>query len=225
MSEELPEHLKGMMAPWTWQPLEHRIVRAGTGLSRSGSGGSTTISLDDDPTFDAGSSDLTGTLVGPTGPTGAASMVPGPTGPTGAMGAMGATGPTGPTGAAGAAGATGPTGGVGPTGPQGPTGPPGKGSFVETALGIYELICIEGARPWFVDIVPAGARLHPKFEATISPSTVVRFPSSDGRHELVFGVKPKFEGWYLEDSNRAQLEHARRFWGQEYLPSPYSSDL
>lgn len=157
-------------------------------------------------------------LPGPTGPTGAAGPTgaSGPAGPTGPTGPTGLIGPTGPMGPAGPTGADGPTG---PQGPVGPTGPPGKGSFVETECGIYELICIEGTRPWFVDIIPSGGKLNPKFGATIIPDTCIRFKSTDGKHELVVAVKRGFRDWYLENSSRAQLEHAKKFWSQEYLPS------
>ena len=152
-------------------------------------------------------------IMGPTGPSGGT----GPTGPRGPTGLRGPTGMTGPTGPMGPSGQDGPTGPPGPTGAAGPTGPPGKGSFVETPLGIYELICIEGARPWFVDIVRRGQKLSPKFEATIIPQTQIRFPSGDGEHELVIAVKTGFKDWYLANSNKQQLDHARKFWGQEYL--------
>jgi hypothetical protein len=222
MSAELPDYLQAMVGPFKWQPGNVRTrVRAGSGLSRSGSAAGVVIELDDDrdPAYEVGSSDITGGiggvgptgppgLTGPTGPTGPASIVPGPTG------AQGPTGPMGPSGAASTV--PGPTG---PPGIAGPTGPAGKGSFVETPLGIYEFICIEGTRPWFVEMVPAGAPLPAKYEAAVMPDTQVRFASTDGKHELVFAIKPGFRDWYLADSNRKQMEHARRFWGQEYLPS------
>lgn len=187
----------------------------GTGISITSDGRTSIFRTRSVPTrtFSQGSNTVVGPT-GPRGPTGSAGAA-GPTGPTGPMGLTGPTGPMGPAGPTGPAGATGNTG---PTGAAGPTGPPGKGSFVETNLGIYELICIEGTRPWFAEMVPAGSRLHPKYEALIVPESVERFRSLSGKTDLVIGIKRGFQNWYMENSNRQQLEHARAFWGQEYLP-------
>ena len=187
---------------------------SGGGVGPSGPAGPTGPTGPAGPTGAMGFTGATGP-VGPTGPHGPT----GPAGPTGPMGPSG--GPIGPTGPQGPAGPTGPASIVpGPTGPQGlqgPTGPAGKGSFVKTTAGIYEYICIEGARPWWVDMVPTGAPLTPKFAASIEPDTETRFRSTDGSMELVFGIKTGFKNWYAADATEAQRDHAMKFWSQEYL--------
>ena len=174
------------------------------------------------PTGDIGPTGPSGGPAGPTGDTGAPGPTgdTGPTGPTGPAGptGSGATGAAGDTGSAGATGATGDTGPTGPTGPTGDTGPAGKGSFLKTSEGIYEYICIEGARPWWVDMVPAGSPLTPKFAASIEPDTETRFRSVDGKMDLVLGIKTGFKNWYAADATEEQREHALKFWRQEYLP-------
>lgn len=90
---------------------------------------------------------------------------------------------------------------------------------MKTGAGIYEYICIEGARPWWVDMVPAGGALSDKFRASIIPETETRFASTDGRMELVFGIKTGFGNWYLADASEEQRDHAMKFWSQEYLPT------
>lgn len=152
---------------------------------------------------------------GPTGPIGPSGGPPGPTGgvgPTGPRGPTGFPGPTGPTGPQGNAGATGHTG---PTGPQGPTGP--KGSFVRTSLGIYEFACLEGARPWFADVVQCGDPLREKFGAAIS-GPAMRFRSADGKHDLVLGVRREFPNFDMPDGDEDDLTTSRKFFGQEYIP-------
>lgn len=171
---------------------------------------------------------------GPTGPTGAPGAtgmagptgLAGPTGNPGPTGAMGPTGMRGPTGDMGATGMRGPTGPAGPTGapsmvegPPGPTGP--KGSFVKTALGIYEFACIEGTRSWFADIVPADAPLRKKFAAAVDPASAVRFASVGGNYELVLAVRREFPDFDMPPASEQQRQHSVRFWNQEYLtPRP-----
>ncbi len=162
------------------------------------------------------------------GPTGPASTVPGPTGargPTG-PGGTGPTGPRGPTGlpstVPGPTGSQGPTGNQGPTGPastvpgpQGPTGP--KGSFVKTRTGnIIELACIEGTRPWFFHIQKTGEDIPHEFTNAVI-GEMLKFPSSDGRHELCFAVRHEFPDWFMPPSNEKQRLHSVKWWGNEYL--------
>ena len=78
--------------------------------------------------------------------------------PAGFTGARGLTGPrgnvgvTGHTGAAGSnAGFTGPQGPAGGPGQTGPTGP--KASVIATERGNIVMACMEGARPWIVDVL------------------------------------------------------------------------
>ena len=138
-------------------------------------------------------------------------------GAPGADGADGAQGPQGDPGPAGADGAQGPQGDPGPEGPAGPTGPEGpKGSFVSTRAGIYELACMEMTRPFFAHIGPKGEPLPEKFLAAIT-GPVFRFGSSDGRHELCFGVRAEFPTWFMPDADEAQRVHSVKFWNQEYL--------
>lgn len=143
---------------------------------------------------------------GPTGPTGSV-------GPTGPQGAQGPAGPTGPTGAASTV--PGPAGPTGPQGAQGPTGP--KGSFVRTSLGIYEFACIEGARPWFADVVECGQPLREKFGAAID-GPVMRFRSVNGKHDLLLGVRREFPNFDMPDGDEADLTTSRQFFAQEYIP-------
>ncbi len=154
------------------------------------------------------------TGIGETGPTGRS--ITGPTGKTG----VGRTGPTGrgytgPTGF----GVTGPTGrpGSATTGAQGIQGPPGptgpKDSIVQTPRGIFAFACIEGARPWFVDIVAADADLRGKFAAAVLPETAVRFRSACGKFDLVAAVRQGFEQWDMPERSAEQMARATRFWG------------
>ncbi len=140
---------------------------------------------------------------GPPGNDGADSTVPGPQGPQGEQGPPGNDG----------ADSTVP-GPPGPEGPQGPEGP--KGSFVSTRAGIYELACMEMTRPFFAHIGPKGEPLPEKFLAAIT-GPVFRFGSSDGRHELCFGVRAEFPTWFMPDADEAQRVHSVKFWNQEYL--------
>ena len=168
---------------------------------------------------------------GPPGNDGADSTVPGPPGPQGEQGPPGndgadstVPGPPGPQGPQGEQGPPGNDGAdstvPGPPGPEGPAGPEGpKGSFVSTRAGIYELACMEMTRPFFAHIGPKGEPLPDKFLAAIT-GPVLRFGSSDGRHELCFGVRAEFPTWFMPDADEAQRVHSVKFWNQEYLNAP-----
>lgn len=143
---------------------------------------------------------------------------PGAQGAQGAQGNQGDQGAQGPQGFQGDQGPQGFDGIQGPQGPHGPQGPEGvKGSFVKTALGIYEFACIEGTRPWFIDIIQANAPLRPRFRAAVDESSAIRFRSLDDALDLVFAVRADFPDFDMPDGTDAQRNHSIRFWNQEYL--------
>ncbi len=145
---------------------------------------------------------------------------PGADGLPGSDGAQGDPGPPGDpstvSGPPGDPGSPGPDGGVGPTGPQGDPGPPGpKDSVVQTAEGIYAFAVTEGARPWFIDVVPAGHPTEPKFSAAIVGETA-RFISTCGKFEMVLGVQSGFPDWRMPDKTMGQKQKANNFWNQAF---------
>lgn len=141
---------------------------------------------------------------GPQGPTGPSGGPPGPTGPQGPTGPIGPQGGTGPTGPAGGAGPP------GPTGPQGPTGPPGpKDSVVQTEDGIFALACLEGTRPYFLELVPSGTPISKRFAST-TEGPEYRFSSVNADCDLVLRVRKGFASWEMPDKtpNEMQVSHA-----------------
>lgn len=174
------------------------------------------------PTGPAGSPGADSTVPGPTGP---ASTVPGPTGPPGSD--AGYTGPVGPTGPAGMSitgppgiSVTGPAGAPGadstvpgPTGPTGPMGP--KDSIVQTEAGIYAFACMEASRPMFFELVRAGEAASAKFLAAVI-GVPLRFRSACGRSELLLGIRKGFGEWEMPEKTGAEMERAKRFWGQAH---------
>lgn len=141
---------------------------------------------------------------------------PGPIGPNGNPGSPGDPGTPGNPGNPGDPGSPGPPGEPGPSGPQGEPGPPGpKDSVVRTSEGIYAFAVTEGARPWFIDIVPAGEKLEKKFAAAICEETA-RFRSTCGSFDLVFGVQNEYPNWRLPEKTGEQMQKARQFWNQAF---------
>lgn len=153
---------------------------------------------------------------GPRGAPGAPGEPGGP-GPTGDPGSPGSPGPPGePSTTPGPPGDPGSPGEPGPAGPTGPTGEPGpKDSVVQTSEGIYAFAVTEGARPWFIDVVPAGAEPDAKFLAAISRETA-RFVSKCGKLELVLGVQAAFPDWRMPDKTLTQKQKANAFWNQAF---------
>lgn len=126
---------------------------------------------------------------------------------------MSITGPpgisvTGPAGAPGA-GSTVP----GPTGPTGPMGP--KDSIVQTEAGIYAFACMEASRPMFFELVRAGEAASAKFLAAVI-GVPLRFRSACGRSELLLGIRKGFGEWEMPEKTGAEMERAKRFWGQAH---------
>ncbi len=107
----------------------------------------------------------------------------------------------------------------GPTGQPGPTGPPGenspKDSVVQTFEGIYAFAVIEGARPWFLDTVPAGAEPDAKFLAAVT-GELVRFSSKCGKFDLVFGKQADHPDWRMPDKTPQQKQKANAFWNRAF---------
>lgn len=143
----------------------------------------------------------------------------GPQGPAGSPGDPGPTGPEGPTGPSGPNGDPGPTGDPGPEGPPGGPGPPGppgpKDSVVSTSAGIYAFAVTEGARPWFIDIVPSGEDTDHKFSAATLGETA-RFRSVCGKFDLVFAVQAEYPDWRMPEKTESQMQSARSFWNQAF---------
>ena len=154
---------------------------------------------------------------------GAVISTPGPKGDPGNPGGEGPPGSVGPPGAQGDKGDKGDKGDPGPVGPkgdqgdQGEPGPPGpKDSVVQTDSGIYAFACIEGTRPWFVDVVPVGVQTSRKyFDATCTKET--RFLSQCGEFELVFAVRKGFTDWYMPEKTTEQMSRANHFWSQAFV--------
>jgi hypothetical protein len=90
---------------------------------------------------------------------------------------------------------------------------------VKNAHGVYEFACIEGTRPWFCDIIPAGEPLAPKFAAATT-NIFSRFRSVCGNFDLVFAVRGEFPSWYLPEASDEQRKHSIAFWAQEYMKAP-----
>lgn len=142
--------------------------------------------------------------------------VPGPPGAAGAPGAAGPPGATGPTGATGGPGPGGPDGQPGepgPIGPDGPEGPPGpKDSIISNELGTYAFACVEGTRPWFVDVVPHGQQASERFMAAVEMHGIVRITGLS--HDVIFGVRRGYASWRNPDKTTDQKQRADNFWGQ-----------
>lgn len=148
----------------------------------------------------------------------------GPTGPQGDRGSRGSDGPQGFTGPRGSTGPQGPQGGTGPQGGQGSRGPQGdrgtigptgpKDSIVKTSLGIYAFACMEGAQPWFFELVPYDGEPSEKFKAAIIERTLVSFPSESGLHRLVMGLRRGFDDWNMPIKTPQQMARAATFWSQ-----------
>lgn len=157
------------------------------------------------------------TSSGARGAPGEPSTVPGPPGDPGTPGVDGGPGPPGDPstvpGPPGDPGSPGSPGAVGPTGPQGIPGP--KDSVVQTAEGIYAFAVTEGARPWFIDVIPAGTQPSVKFLAAIGGESA-RFISKCGKFELVLGVQVAYPDWYMPDKTLQQKLKANNFWNQAF---------
>lgn len=168
---------------------------------------------------------------GPTGPMGPSGGPPGPTGPQGPTGPRGPTGPqgvAGPTGSPGTPGSPGPTGPAGPTGPpgppgptgpigqQGPTGPPGpKDSVVQTELGRFALACLEGTRPYFLEVLPSGDRISEKFSSA-TEGREFRFSSVAGDCDLVLRLRKGYGDWEMPEKSEDEMKKSWQFWGQAF---------
>jgi hypothetical protein len=87
---------------------------------------------------------------------------------------------------------------------------------VSTSEGIYAFAVTEGARPWFLDIVPAGDGLEKKYSAAISEETA-RFRSACGKFDLVFGIQAAYPDWRLPSKTEEQMRAAKQFWNQAFV--------
>ncbi len=134
-------------------------------------------------------------------------------GPQGAQGPEGPSGSPGHPGLIGLEGSTGPAGSPGDPGPPGPPGP--KDSVVSTSAGIYAFAVTEGARPWFIDIVPSGEDTDHKFAAATLGETA-RFRSVCGKFDLVFAVQAEYPDWRMPEKTESQMQSARSFWNQAF---------
>ena len=84
-------------------------------------------------------------------------------------------------------------------------------------MGIFELACAEGTRPYFFHIREVSEAIPEEFLHTVT-GELFRFLSHDGRLELCLGVRRDFPDWFMPKSNREQMIHSVKFWNQEYLP-------
>jgi hypothetical protein len=140
--------------------------------------------------------------------------VPGPPGPTGDPGPAGPPGFPGDPGPSGSTGPTGPPGDPGETGPPGQQGEPGpKDSIIRNHLGIYAFACAEATQPWFFEIRTRGTKPTKKFLAAIEKGTLVRFKSTNGKKELVFGIRKGYKQWISPTKTERAMKQAHAFWG------------
>lgn len=188
----------------------------GTGITLQNDGQRTIIRSQSEPqrspAQDPSSSGMPGTP-GATGPTGSPGDPGppgdpgGPPGPPGPPGNDGSPGPTGPTGPPGPPGEPGPQGGMGDPGPPGP-----KDSIIKNHLGIYAFACAEATQPLFFEIRSRGQKPTAKFLAAVEKSTLVRFKSSNGKKELVFGVRKGYKKWVNPKKTVNEMIRANAFW-------------
>ena len=204
-------------------PFQRRSQTVGMPDTRVLQGGTTVIGRNESPTVGPR------VITGPTGKDGdpGSPGFPGSPGVDGTPGVDGGPGPPGdPSTTPGPPGGPGPTGDPGPPGDPsttpgppggpGPDGPPGpKDSVVSTAEGIYAFAVTEGAQPWFIDVVPAGATPEPKFMSAIT-GEVVRFASKCGRFDLFLGVQADYPNWRMPNKTAEQKRKANTFWGQAF---------
>jgi hypothetical protein len=146
--------------------------------------------------------------IGPPGPPGDPGGPPGPPGPPGEPGETGPVGPTGPPGPTGDPGPPGEAGGIGPPGPPGP-----KDSIIKNHLGIYAFACAEATQPLFFEIRNRGQKPTTKFLAAVEKGTLIRFKSTNGKKELVFGVRKGYKKWISPDKTERAMKQANAFWG------------
>jgi hypothetical protein len=73
----------------------------------------------------------------------------------------------------------------------------------------------EGARPWFIDVVPLNGPLSPKFAAAIVGESA-RFTSKCGKLDLVLGIQKDYPDWHLPDKTLHQKQKANNFWNQAF---------
>jgi hypothetical protein len=154
-----------------------------------------------------------GSVVSEPGPPGN----PGSPGANGTNGTDGTPGTNGNPGNPGTPGLNGEPGDPGPVGEPGLPGPPGpKDSVVQTPSGIYAFACVEGARPWFIDIVESGARTRQKFHDATEVDEV-RFKSECGKFDLVFAVRRGMNEWLMPEKTTEQMARANHFWSQAFV--------
>lgn len=193
------------MRPWTWG-------FAGIGVNQSRDGKTTVVgSL---PKASVISGDALGGL-GPEGLPGSpgADGTPGTNGADGSPGTPGTDGTPGSPGTDGTPGNPGDPGAPGPMGDPGPPGP--KDSVVKTYEGIYAFAVTEGARPWFIDVVPADSHTEPRFTAATCGETA-RFRSICGRFDLVLAIQAEYPDWRMPDKTEDEMRKARNFWSQAF---------
>jgi hypothetical protein len=87
---------------------------------------------------------------------------------------------------------------------------------VKTEMGIYAFACTEGARPWFIDIVPSGAGMNPKHAAATDGNSV-RFKSECGGFDLILAVRKEYSDWYMPSKTPQEMEKANGFWSQAFV--------
>lgn len=142
---------------------------------------------------------------------------PGPPGNPGVPGMDGIPGAQGLPGDPGQQGNPGPPGDPGQQGnpgAQGDPGPPGpKDSIIKNHLGIYAFACAEATQPWFFEIRARGQKPTAKLVAAVDKGTLVRFKSTNGKKELVFGIRKGYKQWISPDKTDAAMRQANAFWG------------
>lgn len=128
---------------------------------------------------------------GPNGPPGDPSTEPGPPGPIGPPGPEGNLGPPGPDG---------PPGSVGPPGPPGP-----KDSILELLGRYYAVACIESNQALLMARVGRGKKA-PQLFSVACGGTYTRHRSTNGKHDLLVGIRADLKGWNMPERSRKQFQ-------------------
>ncbi len=135
---------------------------------------------------------------------------PGPPGADGMDGADGADGADGMDGADGLPGEKGDKGDKGDQGDPGPPGPKAGDSIVTNHLGTYAFGITESTEGQWLDVIPAGDPVDPKFAAAVKEP--FRFRSVCGHVDLVVGTPLHCVGWRMPERSPERRDRTKKMW-------------
>lgn len=80
---------------------------------------------------------------------------------------------------------------------------------MQTEEGIFALACLEGTRPFFLELVPHESPVSKRFAST-TEGPEYRFSSVNGDCDFVLRVRKGFSNWEMPDKtqNEMQVSHA-----------------